>query len=72
MPTTNGSRVLRSAWGCVQSCWRYLGEIMGERDYEKYVAYLRKTQPCTPIPTEKEYWKMRWSDAERNPQGRCC
>jgi hypothetical protein len=56
----------------LRSCWTYIGEVLGEGDYKRYVAYLQTHQPCAPIPTEREYWRMRWAEQERNPQGRCC
>ena len=39
MLTTN--RIIVSAvakvWQLMRSCWVYIGDVMGERDYEKYV-----------------------------------
>lgn len=34
---------------------RYWGEVLGEKDYEKYVAHLKRHHPSCPIPTEREY-----------------
>lgn len=71
MRTTN-INLWKFFYGFVRDCWGYLGEVMGERDYEKYVAYLHEHHPCATIPTEREYWRMRWSEQEMKPQGRCC
>lgn len=38
---------------------RYWGEVLGEKDYEKYVAHLKRHHPGCPIPTEREYWHKR-------------
>ena len=74
MLTTN--RIIVSAvakvWQLMRSCSVYIGDVMGERDYEKYVTYLQQHHPCAPIPTEREYWRMRWAEQELNPKGRCC
>lgn len=51
---------------------RYWGEVLGEKDYEKYVAHLKRHHPGCPIPTEREYWHKRWADQETNPGSRCC
>ncbi|MBO0853832.1 MAG: YbdD/YjiX family protein [Nocardia sp.] len=58
-------RVIRSAAG-------YLNAVLGGQDYQRYVAHMRRTYPERPIPTEREYWRQRYAEAERNPATRCC
>lgn len=50
----------------------YFGELMGDHDYQKYCEHLRIHHPDQPVPTEREYWRQRHSEAETNPQSRCC
>lgn len=50
----------------------YVGELMGDHDYQKYVAHLKQYHPAHPVPTEKEYWVARWAAQGANPGGRCC
>ena len=52
MLTTN--RIIVSAvakvWQLMRSCWVYIGDVMGERDYEKYVMYLHHITLVRPYP----------------------
>ena len=58
-------RILKSiAW--------YIGELMGDHDYQKYVNHLRVHHPDKPIPTEREYWNARFARQDAQPQARCC
>lgn len=63
-----GTRVL----GWLRGVRWYVGELMGDHDYARYVAHLRAHHPGAPIPTEREYWRRRHAEAEANPQSRCC
>lgn len=45
---------------------------MGDNHYRRYVEYRRANHPDEPIPTEREYWKMRHAAADANPDARCC
>lgn len=58
-------RILRAIW------W-WLGEIVGEHEYEKYVAHLQAHHPEQDIPTEREYFKRRYAQKAANPGARCC
>ena len=40
--------------------------------YERYVDHLRRTHPGAPIPTERDFWRQKYADQERNPTSRCC
>lgn len=50
----------------------WFDSVLGGRDYQRYVAYRRRAHPGCPIPSEREYWRERHADAERNPASRCC
>ena len=45
---------------------------MGDNHYQRYVALRERTHPGEPMPSEREYWRMRHDATERNPQSRCC
>ncbi|AXK87890.1 YbdD/YjiX family protein [Nocardia farcinica] len=46
--------------------------VVGGQDYQRYVAHLRRRHPDRPVPSEREYWRTRHAEAERNPASRCC
>ena len=50
----------------------YVTTLMGDRDYERYVAHLRREHPDAGVPTEKEFWRQRWAEQDANPGPRCC
>jgi uncharacterized short protein YbdD (DUF466 family) len=65
---TPGAALARAARGVR---W-YVTTLMGDRDYERYVAHLRREHPDASVPTEKEFWRERWAEQEANPGARCC
>ncbi|ONM50779.1 hypothetical protein B0T44_21595 [Nocardia donostiensis] len=50
----------------------WFDSVLGGRDYQRYVQSRRRTHPGCPVPSEREYWRERYADAERNPASRCC
>jgi uncharacterized short protein YbdD (DUF466 family) len=56
--------------------WRaviwYVKSVMGENDYQHYVAHLRRAHPDAVVPTVAEYWRERYAEQDRNPGARCC
>lgn len=50
----------------------YLASLMGDNHYRRYVEHLARLHPGAPVPTEREYWRMRHAATETNPQSRCC
>ena len=46
--------------------------LMGDHDYERFVAHRARVHPGEPVPTERDYWRARYADADRNPGTRCC
>lgn len=61
--------VLERAWRVAS--W-YVGSIMGDRAYRRYVEHLRATHPDAPVPTEREFWRTRHAEADARPGMRCC
>ncbi|MET9029442.1 YbdD/YjiX family protein [Nocardia sp. NPDC004168] len=50
----------------------WFDSILGGQDYQRYVEHLRRSHPGCAIPTEREYWRQRHAEADRNPANRCC
>ena len=48
----------------------YVGSVMGDNHYQRYVEHRRATHPGEPVMTEREYWKARHDGA--TVQARCC
>jgi len=71
---------LRSAPGVVWNRMRraasgirwYLTTLMGDRAYETYLAHQRAHHPDAPVPTERQFWRDRMREQDRNPGARCC
>ena len=51
--------------------WYWRGVTVADA-YERYVDHLRRTHPGAPIPTERDFWRQKYADQERNPTSRCC
>ncbi|WP_125772696.1 YbdD/YjiX family protein [Antribacter gilvus] len=56
--------------------WRaltwYVKGVLGENDYERYVAHLRRAHPGAPVPDVGEYWRTRYAEQDAHPGVRCC
>ena len=50
----------------------YIGALMGDDHYRRFVEHRHRSHPGEPVPTEGDYWRMRHRAAERNPGARCC
>lgn len=51
---------------------RFARGIMGSDAYDKYLTHHRVTG-CTHAPlSEREFWREKYAEEDRNPQGRCC
>jgi uncharacterized short protein YbdD (DUF466 family) len=61
-------RVAR-AWRAVR--W-YVGAVLGDEDYARYVAHVARTRPGSLPLGAGEYWRERHDHAERFPGSRCC
>ena len=56
----------------VRSVRWYVGELMGDHAYARYVEHLNRHHPSAEVPTEREYWKARYAEQDANPGARCC
>ncbi|HLT59904.1 MAG TPA: YbdD/YjiX family protein [Microlunatus sp.] len=61
--------VLGRAWRAVR--W-YVTAVMGDNAYRVYLDHQRAHHPGEPVLSERDFWRSRTDDQERNPQGRCC
>ncbi len=50
----------------------YMRGITGADAYDRYVEHLRRTHPDAPVPSEKDFWREKYDEMERNPKTRCC
>lgn len=71
-PDSPPRALLTRVWGGVRGVARWYSAINGGQDYQRYVEHLRRNHPDCPVPTEKQYWRDRYDEAERNPTTRCC
>ncbi len=70
-----GARLRAAARACgdgVRAGVWWFDSILGGRDYQRYVEHLRRRHPGCAVPTEREYWRQRHAEADRNPTNRCC
>jgi len=50
----------------------YIGALMGDSHYQRYVEHRCRTHPGEPMLSEREYWKMRHRASETSATPRCC
>ncbi len=50
----------------------YIGTLMGDTHYHRYVEHRARTHPDEPVLSERDYWKMRHRHTEADPGARCC
>ena len=58
--------------GCRGVMW-YIRDLMGDNAYQVYLEH-HGTQhgPEHPPMTEREFWRQRMDEQDRNPGARCC
>lgn len=66
--------VLGRAAEVVRGVRWYVRELTDESAYDRYVAHLRAGHPDAPVPSRREFERMRTDRQESDPrQGfRCC
>ncbi len=70
---TSPLRALWSALGRVGRGIRwYMTTLMGDTAYETYVAHHRRHHPDEEPLTERQFWRQRMDEQDRNPGARCC
>ena len=50
----------------------YVGSLMGDNHYQRYLTHRRRDRLGEPVPIEAQYWRMRHRQTETNPGARCC
>lgn len=50
----------------------YVTTLMGDRAYDVYVTHLRAQHPAAVPLTERQFWRQRTAEQDRNPGARCC
>ena len=50
----------------------YMTQLMGDSAYETYLAHQRRTHPDAEVLTERQFWRQKMDDQDRNPGARCC
>jgi uncharacterized short protein YbdD (DUF466 family) len=50
----------------------YIGTLMGDTHYQRYVDYRLRVHPGEPVVSERDYWRMRHNRTESSPDPRCC
>jgi uncharacterized short protein YbdD (DUF466 family) len=50
----------------------YLREITGDAAYDRYRAWHARHHPRKPVPSRREYERLRFSLREHETGGRCC
>ncbi|MBO1902393.1 YbdD/YjiX family protein [Leucobacter weissii] len=63
-----GGMILRAGRGVR---W-YLTTLMGDHAYRTYADHHRAAHPGEPVMSEREFWRQRYADQDRNPGSRCC
>lgn len=58
--------------GCRSVAW-YVRDLMGDNAYQAYLEHHRTQHgPEHPPLTEREFWRQRMDEQDRNPGARCC
>lgn len=56
----------------LRATYRYLGAVLGEDSYDRYVEHLKRTHPNQEPMTVREFWRARHEREDANPGSRCC
>ncbi|ALE75581.1 MULTISPECIES: YbdD/YjiX family protein [unclassified Pseudonocardia] len=56
----------------LRSLWRFVRELAGERDYERYLEHRARHHPGAPVLSERAFWRERTDRQDRVPSARCC
>lgn len=50
----------------------YVTNLMGDNAYVTYLAHHRRTHAAEEPLTERQFWRQKMDDQDRNPGARCC
>ncbi|MGA9873359.1 MAG: YbdD/YjiX family protein [Rhodococcus sp. (in: high G+C Gram-positive bacteria)] len=56
----------------MRGVWWWITSLMGDKDYERYLAHMNRVHPGEPVPSERQFWRDRYAEADRKPGARCC
>lgn len=56
----------------VRGLWWWITSLMGDKDYERYVAHMSRVHPGEAVPSERQFWRDRYAEADARPGPRCC
>lgn len=74
--TDAATTALRALWCTVGRVGRgirwYMTTLMGDTAYATYVAHHRRHHSDEEPLTERQFWRQRMDDQDRNPGARCC
>ncbi|MGW7403949.1 CstA-like transporter-associated (seleno)protein [Streptomyces sp. NPDC054833] len=63
---------MRTVRKALDTALRYARELTGEAEYDRYCERHRRHHPHAPVPTRREYERMRTTRREYESPGRCC
>ncbi|MEV0181584.1 YbdD/YjiX family protein [Streptomyces sp. NPDC050625] len=63
---------MRTVRKALDTALRYARELTGEAEYDRYCERHRRHHPHAPLPTRREYERMRTTRREYESPGRCC
>ncbi len=49
----------------------WVGAVLGEQAYARYVEHLRRSHPDARVSTEREFWREWYVRADAIPPARC-
>ncbi|WP_245542802.1 YbdD/YjiX family protein [Pseudoclavibacter soli] len=49
-----------------------LNGMLGANAYQNYVDHHRQVHPGEPVMSEREFWRHKAAEEDRNPSARCC
>ncbi|WP_311244150.1 YbdD/YjiX family protein [Microbacterium sp. WCS2018Hpa-23] len=70
--TTLLRTLLRGAGRVGRGIRWYITTLMGDTAYATYVAHHQRQHPGEEPLTERQFWRQRMDDQDRNPGARCC
>lgn len=67
-----GSSLLARLSTAAHSFRTFMRGVLGADAYDRYVQHQTRVHPGKPYMAEREFWRDRTDEMERNPGARCC
>ena len=67
-----GKRVAAGIARAARGIHWYITSLMGDRAYGTYLAHHQRTHPEGVPLSERDFWRQKMDDQDRNPGARCC